>query len=252
MSQIFINGREFLIIHSSERTPWHLFSELRAAEIDAGTLVANATKAVNRPPPQDRNWQRRDFDTGAHASVTGREPISRKIANNFAKSRKRAGVLCTRLNARLHHPQRLLSASAWLLIDSKRSERVMSKLNGACAAASNEAAMSDPLPITEAMMGGRADFDLTIEFRGMERVSPRELWEPAGSYRRQRLCRLGAASQRMRVRGSRAQDRVRIRSPGFRSQCLPIQTHASRCSPRRRGLLLCRISGRWSVSTDAE
>jgi hypothetical protein len=51
VSQIFINGREFLIIHSSERTPWHLFSELRAAEIDAGTLVANATKAVNRPPP---------------------------------------------------------------------------------------------------------------------------------------------------------------------------------------------------------
>jgi hypothetical protein len=51
VSQIFINGREFLIIHWSERTPWHLFSELRAAEIDAGTLVANATKAVNRPPP---------------------------------------------------------------------------------------------------------------------------------------------------------------------------------------------------------
>ena len=44
----------------------------------------------------------------------------------------------------------------------------MSKLNGACAAASNEAAMSDPLPITEAMMGGRADFVETsqLNFEG--------------------------------------------------------------------------------------
>jgi hypothetical protein len=25
VSQIFIDGSEFLIIHSSERTPWHLF-----------------------------------------------------------------------------------------------------------------------------------------------------------------------------------------------------------------------------------
>jgi hypothetical protein len=32
VSQIFIDGSEFLIIHSSERTPWHLFSELRVAE----------------------------------------------------------------------------------------------------------------------------------------------------------------------------------------------------------------------------
>jgi AraC family transcriptional activator of tynA and feaB len=34
----------------------------------------------------------------------------------------------------------------------------MSKLNDACAAPSDEAAMWCPLPITEAMMGGRADF----------------------------------------------------------------------------------------------
>jgi hypothetical protein len=58
------------------------------------SLAANA-------PQQVRNWQRRDVDTGGHFSVTGREPISRKIAHNLARSRKRAGVLCTRLNARL-------------------------------------------------------------------------------------------------------------------------------------------------------
>jgi hypothetical protein len=45
-----------------------------------------------------------------------------------------------------------------LLIDSKRSQRVMSKMNGVCAAASPEAAMPGSLPIAETMMGGRADF----------------------------------------------------------------------------------------------
>ncbi|MEA3069897.1 MAG: hypothetical protein QOD29_1343 [Alphaproteobacteria bacterium] len=101
MIQIFIYGGESLIIHSSERTPWHVFAEFLAVGIDVGVLAANAAKAANRPPQQGRNWQRRDVDTGAHLSVTGREPISRKIAHNFARSRKRAGVLCTRLNARL-------------------------------------------------------------------------------------------------------------------------------------------------------
>ena len=44
----------------------------------------------------------------------------------------------------------------------------MSKLNGACAAASNEAAMSGPFPIAEAMKGGRADFIETsqLNFEG--------------------------------------------------------------------------------------
>jgi hypothetical protein len=76
-------------------------SEFLAAEIDVGALAANAAKAANRPPHKIGTGQRRDVDTGAHASVTSHEPISRKIANNFAKSRKRAGVLCARLNARL-------------------------------------------------------------------------------------------------------------------------------------------------------
>jgi hypothetical protein len=35
VSQIFINGREFLIIHSSERTLRHLFAEFLAIKIDA-------------------------------------------------------------------------------------------------------------------------------------------------------------------------------------------------------------------------
>src|ERR1700730_2039869 len=36
VNQIFINGGELLIIHSSERTPWHLFAELLAVGIDSG------------------------------------------------------------------------------------------------------------------------------------------------------------------------------------------------------------------------
>ena len=51
MIQIFIYGGESLIIHSSERTPWHVFAEFLAVGIDVGVLAANAAKAANRPPP---------------------------------------------------------------------------------------------------------------------------------------------------------------------------------------------------------
>src|ERR1700731_3694668 len=40
VSQIFIDGGEFLIIHSSERTPWHLFAELLPVGIDSVRMVA--------------------------------------------------------------------------------------------------------------------------------------------------------------------------------------------------------------------
>jgi hypothetical protein len=62
-----------------------------------------------------RNCWRWDVDTGANASVTGREPISRKIANNTTRSRKRAGVPCTTLNARPRATTKTGSAPAWLL-----------------------------------------------------------------------------------------------------------------------------------------
>src|ERR1700738_5496013 len=44
----------------------------------------------------------------------------------------------------------------------------MSKLNGDCAAASNEGALSGSLPTAEAMLGGRADFVETpqVDFEG--------------------------------------------------------------------------------------
>ena len=44
----------------------------------------------------------------------------------------------------------------------------MSKANGACAAASNEGALSGSLPTAEAMLGGRADFAETpqLDFEG--------------------------------------------------------------------------------------
>jgi hypothetical protein len=48
--QIFIYGGESLIIHSSERTPWHVFAEFLAVGIDAGAVAVNAAKAANRPP----------------------------------------------------------------------------------------------------------------------------------------------------------------------------------------------------------
>jgi hypothetical protein len=35
VGQIFVDGGEFLIIHSSERTPWHLLAHLVAVGIDA-------------------------------------------------------------------------------------------------------------------------------------------------------------------------------------------------------------------------
>jgi hypothetical protein len=36
VSEIFIDGGQFVIIHSSERTPWHLLAEFMAVGIDAG------------------------------------------------------------------------------------------------------------------------------------------------------------------------------------------------------------------------
>jgi hypothetical protein len=62
----------------------------------------------------------------------------------------------------------------------------MSKLNGACEGAAAETAMFRPVPITEAIMGGRRFCrNPTNGFRGVESVSSGELWEPAGSYQPQ-------------------------------------------------------------------
>src|SRR6476620_9934800 len=95
--------------------------------------------------------------------------------------------------------------SAWLLIDSKRSERGMSKLNGACEGVAAETAMFGPLPITEAIMGGRADFVQTpqLDFEGWRAFlrascgNQPEVTDPsafAGWVRPLSVCGLGAAA----------------------------------------------------------
>jgi AraC family transcriptional regulator, positive regulator of tynA and feaB len=89
----------------------------------------------------------------------------------------------------------------------------MSKLNGACAAA---AAMSSPLPITEAMMGGRADFVETsqLDFEGWRAFlrascgNQPEVTDPsafAGWVRPLSVCGLAAAALKIEC-GSAAMD----------------------------------------------
>ena len=51
MSQIFIDGGEFLIIHSSERTPWHLLAHLVAVGIGA---CAHGVDEVRKLPLLDK------------------------------------------------------------------------------------------------------------------------------------------------------------------------------------------------------
>ena len=81
----------------------------------------------------------------------------------------------------------------------------MSKLNGACAAASNEGALSGPRPIADAMMGGRADFVETpqLDFEGWRAFlrascgNQPEVTDPsafAGWVRPLSVCGLGAAA----------------------------------------------------------
>ena len=81
----------------------------------------------------------------------------------------------------------------------------MSKLNGACAAASNEGALSGSLPTAEAMLGGRADFVETpqLDFEGWRAFlrascgNQPEVTDPsafAGWVRPLSVCGLGAAT----------------------------------------------------------
>ena len=51
VGQIFIDGGEFLIIHSSERTPWHLPTHLVAVGIDA---CAHGVDEVRKFPLLDK------------------------------------------------------------------------------------------------------------------------------------------------------------------------------------------------------
>jgi len=81
----------------------------------------------------------------------------------------------------------------------------MSKLNGACAAPSDEGALSGPRPIADAMMGGRADFVETpqLDFEGWRAFlrascgNQPEVTDPsafAGWVRPLSVCGLGAAA----------------------------------------------------------
>jgi hypothetical protein len=60
VSQISIDGREFLIIHSSERTPWHLFAGIQQEELSGLVALmcllrcADFIAEQNRQPSCDR------------------------------------------------------------------------------------------------------------------------------------------------------------------------------------------------------
>src|SRR5262245_31161208 len=51
MGHPFIDGGEFLIVHSSERTPWHLLAHLMAVGIDA---CAHGVDEVRKLPLLDK------------------------------------------------------------------------------------------------------------------------------------------------------------------------------------------------------
>jgi len=76
VSQIFIDGGEFLIIHSSERTPRHLFADLLTVGIDSGAHGGDKFRKVplldeieirsERPPPSAKPGPDQQCGSGNH------------------------------------------------------------------------------------------------------------------------------------------------------------------------------------------
>ena len=58
--QIFIDGGEFLIIHSSERTPWHLLAHLVTVGIDAFAHGVEAERSGSQGGPAVSTDRQRD------------------------------------------------------------------------------------------------------------------------------------------------------------------------------------------------
>ena len=61
MSQVFVDGRQFLIIHSSDRTPRHLSAELAAIGIDAGAHGGNEFRELPVPDQIEVGSERTDL-----------------------------------------------------------------------------------------------------------------------------------------------------------------------------------------------
>jgi hypothetical protein len=91
VSQIFIDGGEFLIIHSSDRTPWHLFAGIQQEELSG--LVALMCLEKPRKPRLDA------AEIGAHMGQSLQTPDQGKHATFAASFEQRPSHELARLVA---------------------------------------------------------------------------------------------------------------------------------------------------------